>query len=79
MSGPHPHAGEHPAEVQRIRSYGISEGQELSDDLRPIREFEISLWKSSILELRILRGYGGKEPKANSGVYPHATVRGQGG
>lgn len=36
VSEPYPYAGKHTAEVQRIRIYGIPEGEKFADDLRQV-------------------------------------------
>ena len=33
MPGPHPHAGEYAAKVQRVRVYGVPEGKKFADDI----------------------------------------------
>ena len=73
----HPHVGKHTAEDQRIGLYGISEREKLSDDIRPICEFEVSVRKSEILVPRLLCGYSGAEQESDRGVHPESAERGQ--
>ena len=47
-AGPRPHAGQHPAEAQRLELHGLPEGQELPAHVRPAREPQVQVREQEV-------------------------------
>ena len=73
MQRPHTYAREYSTEVQRIPNYGISQGQEQPNDIRPTRKSKVQVWQPTLLGQRVFRRYGRKEQEANTRVYSLPT------
>ena len=59
MPRSHLNAGEHPAEFERVAVYGVSEGKEFTDDIRPTCKSEVQVWELTLLVSRVLCRYSG--------------------
>jgi len=58
---------------------GISEGEELPDDLREVFEHEVQIQEQTVLVQRILCGHDRKEHKEDRGVHPRPAPERRGG
>ena len=69
---PRPHAGEHPAEDQRLELHGVPEGEELASHVRPARQPEVQVRQQEVLGGGLLRVHRRAQRGHDREVHPRA-------
>ena len=73
MPGSYPPSAKYSAEAECIGIYGVSEGEEQSDDIPAIWKHEVCISQQRILVQRILRRYGGQEYSGDTEVHSESA------